>query len=96
MVTRDELRKTARLAKLSIADEQIDGLLADMSHIMAYADAVRASSVETASAVSSHDTFVRRDDTVMPSSDRADVLRDIPGGETGFFVIGGPSSGKGR
>ena len=96
MVTREELLRTAQLAKLSVDDTQVDGLLADMTHIMAYADAVRAASVAPASAGPLLTANAMRADAVTPSSDRAAVLRDLPGGETGFFVIGGPSSGKGR
>lgn len=88
MVTREELLATARLAKLSVAEDQVDDLVRDMTHIMAYADTVRETSVNETSGGTSMAFATLRDDVTTPSCQRMDVLHDLPGGETGFFVIG--------
>ena len=40
MITYDELKKLAALAKLSLDDEDADALIADISSILEFADAV--------------------------------------------------------
>ncbi len=88
MVTREEISKIARLAKLSVTEEQLDELTVSMGDIIAFADTISAASVEG-------DTFDNinglsnafREDEVTPSFEREKILQNVGGGEDGFFPV---------
>lgn len=88
MVTREEIGKIARLAKLSVPEEQLDALTASMGEIIAFADTINA-------AATADDTFdsvgglsnAYREDEVVPSFDREQILKNADGGEDGFFPV---------
>ena len=42
MVTREEILKIAKLSKLSVTEEELDGLTAAMGEIIAFADTINA------------------------------------------------------
>ncbi|HEX2985710.1 MAG TPA: Asp-tRNA(Asn)/Glu-tRNA(Gln) amidotransferase subunit GatC [Caproiciproducens sp.] len=88
MVTHDEIRKIARLAKLSVSEEELERLTKDMSEIIGFADTINAVS----SADSDFDNInnlsnVLREDAVTPSYDREEILKNAPNQEDGYFLV---------
>ena len=87
MVDRQELTKIARLAKLSLSEEQMDALTADMEKIIAFADTVNALAADTGVVFEREATAQLREDAVEASCPRADILRNVDGGEDGCFPV---------
>lgn len=88
MVTREEVLQIARLAKLSVPEEELEALTADMANIIAFADTINAAGSETEEFDNINNlSNAFREDTVVPSYDRADILKNADGGEDGFFKV---------
>lgn len=88
MVTREEILKIAALAKLSVKEEELDSLTAEMDRIIAFADTVNAAG----SAEEGFDNInnlqnVFREDVVQPSFAREEILQNAENAEDGFFVV---------
>ena len=86
-ITREDILKIARLAKLSVEEDQLDDLTADMRQIIAFADTISA-----AREGEEFDGFgglsnAFREDVVRPSYDRQAILQNAGGGEDGFFCL---------
>lgn len=88
MVTKEEILKIAKLSKLTVSEEELETLTHDMQQIIAFADTINA-------AVDESDEFDNinnlsnafREDVVVPSYDRTQILRNVDGGEDGFFPV---------
>ncbi len=96
MVTKEEVLKIARLAKLSVAEEELDGLTAAMSEIISFADTINAAGDTTGEFDTIHglqNAF--REDVVVPSFAQEDILKNREGGENGFFAVRGNSTKRG-
>ena len=88
MVTREEVLQIARLAKLSVPEEELDALTADMANIIAFADTINAAGSETEEFDNINNlSNAFREDAVVPSYDRADIQKNAGGGEDGFFKV---------
>lgn len=88
MVTREEVLSIARLAKLSVSEEELDALTADMANIISFADTINAASADTEEFDNIHNlSNVLREDEVVPSYPREEILRNVDGGEDGFFCV---------
>lgn len=88
MVTHEEILKIANLAKLSVAPEELDGLTKDMNEIIGFADTISSVSSD----VSDFDNIngfsnVFREDTVVPSFDREEILKNAESREDGYFLV---------
>ncbi len=88
MVTRDDVLSIARLAKLSVPEEELDGLTAEMANIISFADTINAAGAEG----EDFDNIgglsnAFREDEVVPSYPREEILRNVDGGEDGFFAV---------
>jgi len=91
MITKEEVLKIAKLAKLSVNNDEIDMLIEDMSKIIEYADAINTvtededTEVEFYNINNSSNAF--NEDIVIDSYDRDEILKNREGGENGYFVI---------
>lgn len=88
MVTHEDILKIANLAKLSVAPEELDGLTKDMNEIIGFADTISAAAED----VSDFDNInglsnVLREDTVVPSYDREEILKNAESREDGYFLV---------
>lgn len=88
MISKEEVLKIAKLAKLSVDDEEIELLTLDMSSIIDYADAI-ASAEDEADEFDNINSIVNafNEDIVLESYDRDEILVNREGGENGYFVI---------
>ena len=93
MVSKEEIRKIARLSKLSLSDEELDALSKDMAEIIAFADTIS----EAVTEVGEFDNInglenVFREDEVVASFPREDILQNRDGGEDGYYLVEGRRS----
>ena len=88
-ITLDEVRKVARLARLSLEDEEARGLQSDLDAILEYVALLNELDTEqvepTANALI--DRSQLRADEVVPSLDREEVLRAAPASRDGGFAV---------
>jgi len=88
MVTHEEILKIARLAKLSVEPEELDGLTKDMNSIIEFADAVNSVAAEDSGFDNINNlSNVFREDEVVPSFDRDEILKNAPNQEDGYFLV---------
>lgn len=88
MVSNEDILKIARLAKLSVKPEELDGLTKDMNGIIEFADTVNKVSAEDTGFDNINNlSNVFRDDTVVPSYDREEILKNAPEEEDGYFFL---------
>ena len=88
MVTREEILKIAKLSKLSVTEAELDGLTAAMGEIIAFADTINAAGAaagEFDNINNLQNAF--REDEVVPSYPRDEILKNVDGGEDGFFPV---------
>ena len=88
MVTSEEILKIAKLSKLSVTEEELDGLTAAMGEIIAFADTINAAGAaagEFDNINNLQNAF--REDEVVPSYPRDEILKNVDGGEDGFFPV---------
>ena len=88
MVTREEILKIAKLSKLSVTEEELDGLTAAWGEIIAFADTINAAGAaagEFDNINNLQNAF--REDEVVPSYPRDEILKNVDGGEDGFFPV---------
>ena len=88
MVTCEEILKIAKLSKLSVTEEELDGLTAAMGEIIAFADTINAAGAaagEFDNINNLQNAF--REDEVVPSYPRDEILKNVDGGEDGFFPV---------
>ena len=81
MVTREEILKIAKLSKLSVTEEELDGLTAAMGEIIAFADTINAAGAaagEFDNINNLQNAF--REDEVVPSYPRDEILKNVDGG----------------
>ena len=88
MVTHEEILKIAKLAKLSVSADELVQLTKDMSEIIGFADTINA----VVSEASDFDNInnlsnVFREDVVVPSYDREEILKNAPNQEDGYFLV---------
>ncbi|WP_368233657.1 aspartyl/glutamyl-tRNA amidotransferase subunit C [Anaerotruncus rubiinfantis] len=87
MVTREEIANIALLSKLYVPEDELDALTADMQKMIGFADMISAANVgDTGFDSVSGLQNVFREDEVVQSSDRAEILKNA-GGEDGCFVV---------
>ena len=88
MIDREEILKIAKLAKLSVSEDELDSLTADMAQILSFADTINAAGAqgEDFDSVSGLSNAFREDE-VVPSYPREEILRNVNGGEDGFFYV---------
>lgn len=88
-VTREELLHIAKLANLSIKDEELDSYLNNLQNILNFANVVNNASVdglgETIGANDNYNVF--RKDEIKTFGDRELLLQNAPEQERGMFKI---------
>ena len=88
MVTKDVILDIALLSKLHIEDDEIDELTKEMMSIIEFADTVNDFNGE----VDEFDNInnlsnVFREDEVVESYPQSEILKNVDGGENGYFPV---------
>lgn len=88
MVTREEVLQIAKLAKLSINEEELDAMTRDMENIVNFADTINAANAEGSDFDNINNlSNAFRDDEVVPSLPKEEILKNAPHQEKGFFQV---------
>ena len=88
MVTKDELRDLAILSKLQLDADKLDELTEQMAQIVDFADTINAYDGE----IDEFDNInnlqnVMRDDVVEQSYPVEEILKNVDGGQDGYFPV---------
>ncbi len=88
MVTREDVLQMARLSKLYIKEEELDALTKDMDNIIAFAETISAAQCEQTNVDNIHNlSNVLREDVVVPSYDREEILKNAESQDEGYFLV---------
>ena len=86
MITHDELIRIARLAKLSLTDEDTDALMLDMSDIINVAQSIDKADLLLSDCASEDEIAALRDDIIMPSLPTDQILLNASKKQDSYFV----------
>jgi len=86
MVTHDELKKIAALAKLSLDGEDMDALARDMDSILDFAVEISSAPVNRRGETALENAPHFREDIVSPSLTNEEILKNAGEKRDGFFV----------
>ncbi|HAQ39774.1 MAG TPA: Asp-tRNA(Asn)/Glu-tRNA(Gln) amidotransferase subunit GatC [Clostridiales bacterium] len=89
MVTRDDILKIAKLAKLSAEEAEIEQLAKDMSEIIQFADTINDAVEDYDDEFDSISGIFNayHEDEVVESFDREEILKNSDVVENGCFVV---------
>ncbi len=88
-VTKDDVRKVARLSRIAVPDERLEELAGELNGIMGWIDLLNEVDIEGVEPMTSvvATTLPLRDDVVTDGNIRDKVLANAPSSEDGFFVV---------
>ena len=89
MVTRDDIIKIARLAKLSVEDDEIEALTKDMAEIINFADTISTAVEDGFEDFDDINNITNafHEDVLKESFDRELILKNREGGADGCFLV---------
>ena len=81
--------KLAKLARLSLNDEQLDSLEKDLTSIVSFIDQLKEINTYKIDPTSNslNQELILRDDIAENKLSNEDLLRNVPDSELGFFVV---------
>ena len=81
--------KLAKLARLSLNDEQLNSLEKDLTSIVSFIDQLKEINTDNIDPTynSLNQDLVLRDDIAENKLSNEDLLRNVPDSELGFFVV---------
>lgn len=81
--------KLAKLARLSLNDEQLDNLEKDLTSIVSFIDQLKEINTDKIDPTSNslNQDLILRDDIAENKLSNEDLLRNVPDSELGFFVV---------
>ena len=88
-VTKDDVRKVARLSRIAVADEKLDALAEELNGIMGWIEQLNEVDVEGVEPLTSvvETRLPMRTDEVTDGNRREDVLANAPKSDEGFYVV---------
>ena len=92
MINSDELKRIARLAKLSLAAEEMDALMADMPRIYNIVQPVGDADLSSFDCSADDENAVLREDAVLPSLPLDVIFENAAEHQDGYFA--GPAIGE--
>jgi aspartyl-tRNA(Asn)/glutamyl-tRNA(Gln) amidotransferase subunit C len=94
MITHDELIRIARLAKLSLTDEDTDALLMDMSDIINVAQSIDNADLSSLNCTGEEEIAILRDDITATPLPTDMILKNAAKKQDGYFVGVTAATGK--
>ena len=88
-ITKDTIRKISNLAKISIADQEVEKLESEISSINRWVEALNEVDTDNIDPMSNSLTGVlrMRDDLVTDGNKVSDILSNSPVDDENFFVV---------
>lgn len=89
MVNTDDIKKIAKLAKLSVDEDEIEELTKDMQEIILFADTINLAMEGEGIEFDDINNIVNafHEDVVIESYAREEILKNKNGGENGYFLV---------
>lgn len=88
-VTKDDVRKVARLSRIAVPEERLEALAGELNGILGWIDQLNEVDVEGVEPMTSvvETTLPMREDVVTDGNIQDQVLANAPKSEDGFFVV---------
>ena len=88
-VTKDDVRKVARLSRIAVPEERLESLASELSSIMGWIEQLNEVDVDGVEPMTSvvEATLPMRDDVVTDGNIQDQVLANAPKSEDGCFVV---------
>ena len=88
-VTKDDVRKVARLSRIAVPDEKLEGLATELNGIMGWIEQLNEVDVEGVEPLTSivETSLPMRTDEVTDGDRRDEVLVNAPKSDEGFYVV---------
>lgn len=88
-VTRDDVRKVARLSRIAVSEAQLDEMAGELNGILGWIDQLNEVDVSGVEPLTSivETRLPMRDDVVTDGDIQDQVLANAPRSEDGFFVV---------
>lgn len=88
-VTKDDVRKIARLSRIAVPEDQMESLAEDLSGIMGWIEQLNEVDIEGVDPMTSvvAATLPMREDIVTDGNIQDQVLANAPKSDEGFFVV---------
>jgi aspartyl-tRNA(Asn)/glutamyl-tRNA(Gln) amidotransferase subunit C len=89
MISKQEVKWLARLAKLSVEDETLDSLTKDLDEIVGFAGLINSAVAEESAGYKGQKVCAKdlREDVVRDCSPQSLVLSNVGGGDNGYFPV---------
>ena len=89
MITVEEIRKIAGLAKFSLEEENLEELAADIGQIIDFANEVSRVDLSGLDLTETDDIVPLREDVIVPSQPVEKILQNASEAHDGYFVARG-------
>jgi len=88
-VTKDDVKKVARLSRIAVPDERLESLAGELSGILDWIEQLNEVDVEGVAPMTSvvETKLPQRDDVVTDGNKVDEILANAPRAEDGFFVV---------
>ena len=88
-VTKDDVKKVARLARIAVPDERLEPLAGELNGILDWIDQLNEVDIDGVEPMTSvvETKLPQREDVVTDGQKSADVLANAPKAADGFFVV---------
>ena len=88
-VTKDDVKKVARLARIAVPEERLEGLAGELNGILGWIDELNEVDIEGVEPMTSvvAAKLPLREDIVTDGGIQDQVLSNAPKSEDGFFVV---------
>lgn len=88
-VDKDTVARIAHLARIKVADAQLDAMTGDLNNILSFVELLSEVSTDDVPPMTSvvHARLPRREDEVTAGGDRDAILSNAPSPEHGFYAV---------
>ena len=88
-VTKDDVRKVARLSRIAVPEERVEALAGELNGILGWIDQLNEVDIEGVEPMTSvvETSLPMREDIVTDGNIQDQVLANAPRSEDGFFVV---------
>lgn len=88
-VDQDTVRRIAKLARIAVTEDALQPLARELSNILSFVEQLNELNTDGVTPMTSsvHMPLKMRDDVVADGNRAADIVRNAPGGDDGFFVV---------
>ena len=88
-VTKDDVKKVARLSRIAVPEEKLESLAGELNGIMGWIEQLNEVDVEGVEPLTSvvETSLPMREDVVTDGNRREEVLANAPKSDEGFYVV---------